>query len=282
MTLVPGTLRGPATPPMFYDILNEYRRFLGNDVWVDPLAFNIPVLNEFGHFSTPLTFTFDRIFFGKEDDTFDRATIVLTLFDLRIARLVGVRMVATDAPTVPGGTLVYEGKARNTDLRIFRIDDVNLGQYSPTRPRYVRTAADAIAAIKAAEFDPKLDVVVETEIASNLVLASSALVTVDRGPALVVHAASTKSSLLVLPFEYSHCLVLETAGGRAQLLPVNLQQVGLLFEGEVEARIAYRFGLFHNSGCRAEDRRRADDLKLKEALVLNNRVTLTRERPRLW
>jgi hypothetical protein len=33
--------------------------------------------------------------------------------------------------------------------------------------------------------------------------------------------------------------------------------------------------------CRAEDRRRADDLNLKEALVLNNRVTLTRERPRL-
>lgn len=71
MTLVPGTLHGPATPPMFYDILNEYRRYLGNDVWVDPLASNIPVLNEFGHFSTPLTFTFDRIFFGKEDDTFD-------------------------------------------------------------------------------------------------------------------------------------------------------------------------------------------------------------------
>ena len=282
MTLVPGTLHGPATPPMFYDILNEYRRYLGNDVWVDPLAFNIPVLNEFGHFSTPLTFTFDRIFFAKEDDTFDRATIVLTRFDLQIARLVGVRMVATDAPTIPGGTLVYEDKARGTDLRIFRIDDVNLGQYSPTRPRYVRTAADAIAAIKAAEFDPKLDVVVETKIASNLVPARSALLTVDRGPALVVRATSSKSSLLVLPFEYSHCLVLEAVGGRAQLLPVNLQQIGLLFEGEVQARITYRFGLFHNSGCRAEDRRRADDLKLKEALVLNNRVTLTRERPRLW
>jgi hypothetical protein len=282
MTLVPGTLDGPATPPIFYDILNEYRRYLGNDVWVDPLAFNVPVLNEFGHFSTPLTFAFCRIFFGKEGDAFDRATIVFTRFDLRIARLAGVRMVATDAPTVPGGTLVYEAKAGSTDLRLFRLEDVNLGQYSPTHPRYVRSAADAIAAIKAAEFDPKLDVVIETEIAGHLVPASSALVTVDRGPAVTVRAASSGSSLLVLPFEYSHCLELEVRGGRAQLLPVNLQQLGLLFDKEVEARITYRFGLFHNSRCRAEDHRRADDLKLKEALILNKRVTVTRERPKLW
>jgi hypothetical protein len=282
MTLLPGTLDGPADPPMFYDILNEYRRYLGSDVWVDPLAFNIPMLNELGHFSTPLTFAFARTFFGREGDAFDRTTIVFTRFDLRIARLAGVRMVATDAPTVPGGILLYETKAGSTDLRLFRIEDVNLGQYSPTRPRYVRTGADAIAAIKAVDFDPKVDVVVEREIAGNLVPAHSALVTVDRGPTLIVRAASSSRSLLVLPFEYSHCLELDVAGGRAQLLPVNLQQTGLLFDNEVEARITYRFGLFHNSRCRAEDHRRADDLKLKEALIFNNRVTFTRERPKLW
>lgn len=282
MTLLPGTLEGSATPPMFYDLLNEYRRYLGNDVWVDPLAFNVPVFNEFGHFSSPLAFAFARIFFTKDGDTFDRTTVVLTRFDPRIARLAGIRMVATDAPGVLGGTLVYETKARSTDLRIFRIDDVNLGQYSPIRPRYVRTAADAIAAIKAAEFDPKLDVVVESEIAGNLVPASFADITVDRGPVLVVRAASPGKSLLVLPFEYSHCLELQSVRGRVQLIPVNLQQTGLLFDNEVETRIAYHFGLFHNSRCRAKDLQRADDLKLKEALILNNRATLTRERPRMW
>ena len=111
MTMVTETSAGPVSAPMFYDILNNYRRYLGNDFWVDPLAFNIPMLNEFGHFSSPMTFAFDRIFFGKEGDAFDRTTIVLSRFDLRIARLVGVRMVATDASTIPGGALVYEAKA---------------------------------------------------------------------------------------------------------------------------------------------------------------------------
>ena len=61
-----GNAKRARTPPIFYDILNEYRRYIGNDVWVDPLAFNIPVLNEFGHFSTPLTFAFDRSFSAKK------------------------------------------------------------------------------------------------------------------------------------------------------------------------------------------------------------------------
>jgi hypothetical protein len=282
MTMVPGTLAGPVSPPMFYDILNKYRRILGNDFWVDPLAFNVPMLNEFGHFSSPVTFAFDRIFFGKEGDAFDRTTIVLSRFDLRIARLVGVRMVATDASTIPGGALVYEAKAGDSDLRIFRIEDVNVGQYSPTRARQVRTAADAIESLKAADFDPKLDVAVEREIADHLVAATSSAITLDRGPALVVHATSPGRSLLVLPFEFSHCLDIDVTGGHGQLLPTNLQQIGLLFDGEIDARITYRFGLFHNSQCRIEDQRRADDLQLKEALVLYRRAQVIRERPMLW
>jgi hypothetical protein len=263
-------------------MLNNYRRYLGNDLWVDPLAFNIPMLNEFGHFSSPLTFALARIFFGKDGDEFDRTTVVFSRFDLRIARLLGVKMVATDASTIPGGTFVYGAKAGDTDLRIFRIDDVNLGQYSPIRPRYVRTAADAIAAIKAVDFDPKLDVVVESQVAADLVPATSSGVTVDRGPALIVRATSPNRSLLVLPFEFSHCLEMKVMEGQAQLLPVNLQQTGLLFDDKVEARITYRFGLFQDSRCRGEDHRRADDLRLKEALVQNDRATPTRTRPSLW
>ena len=282
MTIVPGSFAGPVSPPMFYDILNKYRRFLGNDFWVDPLAFNVPMLNEFGHFSSPITFAFDRIFFGKEGDAFDRTTIVLSQFNLRIARLVGVRMVATDALTIPGGALVYEAKAGDSDLRIFRVEDVNVGQYSPTRALQVRTAADAIESLKAVDFDPKQDVVVEREITDNLVAATSSTTTVDRGPLLIVHASSHGRSLLVLPFEFSHCLDIDVTGGHGQLLPANLQQIGLLFDGEIEAKITYRFGLFHNSQCRIEDQRRADNLQLKEALLLNKRAKFIRERPTLW
>src|SRR4029078_4943274 len=89
MTIVPAHLAGSSDPPAFYDAISDYRRYLGNDLWVDPLAYNIPMLNEFGHFSSPVTFAMARVFFGKEGDGFERATFVLSHFDLRMARLMG-------------------------------------------------------------------------------------------------------------------------------------------------------------------------------------------------
>jgi hypothetical protein len=82
----------------------------------------------------------------------------------------------------------------------------------------------------------------------------------------VVQASARSRSLLVLPFEYSHCLRLDAANGKARLVPVNLQQTGLLFQGSVEARIIYRFGLFADSGCRGDDIERANALKLHDVL----------------
>ena len=211
-----------------------------------------------------MSFVFLRSFFGKPDDFFEKTFFSLHAFDLRMARLMGVRMVATDAKDIPGGTLIYETKSGDADLRIFRIDDINLGQYSPTRPRRVSTAAEAITELRASDFDPKRDVVVEDAIPSGLVPATFATVTVDLGPTLVVQASSPGRSLLVLPFEYSHCLRLDVVTGGARLIPVNLQQTGLLFEGSTEARITYRFGLFGDAACRADDVRRADSLKLSD------------------
>jgi hypothetical protein len=120
---------------------------------------------------------------------------------------------------------------------------------------------------------------VESEIPTDLVPATSASVTVDRGPSLIVRATSQGRSLLVLPFEYSHCLRIKSAAGRPQLMPVNLHQVGLMFENNVVAEIIYRFGLFQESRCRRDDLDRADNLQLKEALVRNNRATLTNKQP---
>src|SRR5262249_24102893 len=149
---------------------------------------------------------------------------------------------------------------------IFRIEDINLGQFSPTRAHVVATATEAIGKLRASDFDPKRDVVVEDSIPSQLVPAMSASVAIDLGPTLVVQASSPGRSLLVLPFEYSCCLHLTAANAGARLIPVNLQQTGLLFEGSVEARITYRFGLFGDSSCRGEDVRRANSLKLRDVV----------------
>jgi hypothetical protein len=76
--------------------------------------------------------------------------------------------------------------------------------------------------------------------------------------------------------------VFDFGRGHAQLIPVNPQQTGLSFEESAEAKITYRFGLFQDSRCRGEDHGRADDLQPKEALIRDNRATLTHKAPALW
>ena len=119
--------------------------------------------------------------------------------------------------------------------------------------------------MKATNFDPRRDVVIEDELLADLVPADSASITVDAGPELHIRAASHGYSLLALPFEFSHCLRLHArAGTSARLLPVNLQQTGLLFDRQSEVSIEYRYGLFGDVQCRGADLDRANTLHLRE------------------
>ena len=112
-------------------------------------------------------------------------------------------------------------------------------------------------------FDPERDVVVEEQIDGNLVPAQSVSVVTDFGPTLTVRAELPGRSLLVLPFEFSRCLRIDSEEQEpARLVAVNLQQTGLLFDQHVSARISYRFGVFDHPQCRREDLARADRLRL--------------------
>ena len=236
--------------------------------YVALLPSGIPTANEFMHWTSPLTFVFLRAFFGHDRDIFHKQFFPLTAYDPKIARLMGVRMVISNVE-LSDGMLLHEQRAEDSDLRIYRLDGVNLGQFSPTRPVRVATAVETVAAMKAASFDPQRDVVVESELPANLVPAVSASITVDAGPKLHIRATSHGHSLLVLPFEFSHCLRLHAPmGTSARLLPVNLQQTGLLFEGQAEVWIEYRYGLFWNTQCRGTDLDRANALRLRELVEL--------------
>ena len=71
-------------------------------------------------------------------------------------------------------------------------------------------------------------------------------------------------SLLVLPFDYSHCLEVE-GEGLDQMIPVNLAQTGLVIHGKVMLDISYRYGLLKGTSCRKQDLERIKQLNLEEA-----------------
>jgi hypothetical protein len=103
--------------------------------------------------------------------------------------------------------------------------------------------------------------VVENDMPLDLVPAGPVSVTAEAGPKLRVRASSPGRSLLVLPFEFSHCLELSGTAG-ARIVPVNLQQTGLLFEREADVTLDYRYGLGRDS-CRTADLARAKALELR-------------------
>jgi len=265
VAVTPGA---PFRGRVLYTMKKYNRTALDNDLYNDLLPFGIPAVNEFNVWTSPLTFVFLRVFFGHDRDSFGKFFFPLTSYDPKIARLVGVRMVVTSVELFDG-VLLHEQKAEDSDLRIYRLDDVNLGQFSPTRPVRVATAAEAVAAMKATSSDPQRDVVVEGELPADLVPASSVSVTVEAGPQLHIRATSHGHSLLALPFEFSHCLRL-LAPASAYLLPVNLQQTGLIFEGQTDVNIEYRYGLFGDAQCRVTDLDRANALRLRELVSAPN------------
>ncbi len=261
---------GPNLNPLLNAVLgtleDHFGRYTGNDHWNDLLSLNIPVVGEYGQWATPTNFTFLRAFFGHKGDVFEKSMFVLRAYDQRAARMIGIRYVVTDAANVPGGMLVYERMTGDTPLRLFRIDDTNLGQYSPTKLTRVATAAEALAAIADASFDPQRDAVVEDDGPGNLVPATLQSLIVEAGPALHVRAVSPGTSLLVLPFDYSSCLRLKTMDGTpARLIPVNLQQTGLMFDRHTDVEITYVFGPLDHPACRGDDLARDDRLHLRDA-----------------
>jgi len=268
----PGDQWPGTQPGTTFDVLMvQYQQLFGNNHFIDLLGLSIPDATEYGHWTSPITFTLLRAFFSNPKDDVLKAYFPLRMFNARIARLMGVRMIVTDAEQLRDAQLVYEAKAGEAVLRIFQLDGVNLGQYSPVHGRVAGTAAEAINILSEDSFDPERDVVTEGDLRTRLVPATEAAVVTDLGPTLSVRAVSSARSLLVLPFEYSTCLRLKlNQSGSAELLPVNLQQTGLLFEGRINASIAYRFSPFDEPRCRRKDIERAERLRLRELVRKGN------------
>lgn len=165
---------------------------------------------------------------------------------------------------LPTEEQLYSGKAIDHTILVHKVAGANLGNYSPLRLVIADSAAAILDILRAPDFDARETAAVEDAIEGPIVTANSARVIFERGPRLIVKATAPGRALLVLPFEFSHCL--EAHGtGLERILPVNLAQTGLLVEGEVDVEIRYRYGLIKGPDCRKADVERIKRLKLREA-----------------
>jgi hypothetical protein len=242
----------------------------GNDMQSLGLwRFNIPTLFEVNAALTPPYFLMLTEFLSRPADWHSRGMVTFTRPNLPILTLWGVRFVISDfllAPAVeklqmdvdPSNPPYY-----NTPLRLHELPDANLGNYSPEDVIRADTAGEIIARMKDTEFNAKRTVIVETPLEGSFSPARDVTLTVVRG-GVDVRAIGGADSLLVLPAQYSHCWQIEGAPS-VSIFRANLLQLGVRFSGELNARLRFRFGLFWNSGCRLDDVKDMQRLRLSDA-----------------
>ena len=235
------------------------------DTMTDARALGVPVINEYGHWISPPTLALLAAAFYDVRDPIARAAQVPRVYRANLARVMGVALVVSDKP-IPGEKKLYEGFAVDHPFYIHEVADTNKGQFSPTRVSIASDAHDILDQLQAPDFDGQRLAVVEAPLDFDLVRAEDITVRLEKGPAIHVTGRGAGTSLLVLPFEFSHCL--EASGtGLDRIVPVNLAQIGLVVTGSFSVDIVYRYGLFAGTSCRKRDLERIKALDLEEAAV---------------
>jgi hypothetical protein len=124
-------------------------------------------------------------------------------------------------------------------------------------------ARDAINLLKNQNFDPRIHFTIDAPLETELVPATQASLIWEKNR-IRVSARSSKTSLLVIPLEFSNTLrihndTLSKANPAPRLLRVNVALTGVLFSGTLEATIVPQFGPFGGAMERFMDYYNAKD-----------------------
>jgi hypothetical protein len=223
--------------------------FTETDLWRS----NIPTFEEYGEWTTVQAHAFALRLLAPAGVKVQSNYLRAFTIDSDILRALGVRFVLTDAdaldrPAELRGSVTARGAPA---VRLFELNGANLGTFSPTQ--FVR--ADTVDEIAARIRDNKdrLDrvAVVSDDIPPTGAQARDAAITIERD-GIRLRAASDGPAHVLLPVQFSHCLAVVNAAP-VRLRRANLLQTLVSFEGAVDARIEFRFGLFADNACRLRD-----------------------------
>lgn len=223
--------------------------FTDADLW----RANIPTFEEYGEWTSVQAHAFAARLLAPGGVRAHTNYLRAFAIDTDLLRALGVRFVLTDAEAIGKSAILRDSTAVEGALgvHLFELENVNLGTYSPTQ--FVQAAtADAIVE-RIRENKNRLDqvAVVSNDVPPTTAHARDVVMTVERD-GVRIRATSDGPAHILLPIQFSHCLVVVN-GAAARLTRANLFQTLMSFEGAVDARIEFRFGLFADNQCRLRD-----------------------------
>ena len=250
----PGSREGVSDSTRYINAIGYFRihygeTFIDADLWRS----NIPTFEEYGEWTSVQAHAFAARLLAPGGLRGHTNYLRAFTIDTELLRALGVRFVLTEAetidkPAIPRGSISTRGAL---GVHLFELDNVNLATYSPTR--FVKAAtADAIVE-RIRENKNRLDqiAVVSDDIPSTTAQARDVAMLVERD-GIRIRATSEGPAHILLPIQFSHCLVVVN-GAAARLARANLFQTLMSFDGAVDARIEFKFGLFADNKCRLRD-----------------------------
>ena len=230
---------------------NEYH---WNGIW----SFDVPTLFEYTASMSPAYFRAVTRMLGVAKDRQIRNTVVLRRADAHALGIFGVRYIISDASlSDPFKLVMIEPTHDGEVLYLYEVPLANFGIHSPTVVKVATGFDDALVELDDPNFDESNSVLV-----FDAALAKTQLVRSDTQELRMepggyrVKATSPGTSVLVLPFEFSHCLRARgtnTKNGEPRIVRVNAMKTGLVFERSVDMKVEYFAGLFDNTFCRNRD-----------------------------
>jgi len=173
--------------------------------------------------------------------------------DPDILRMLGVRYIVTNVESLDDRAALRAAvTAPDTPgVYLFELSDANLATYSPTR--FVKAATADEIANRIRDNRNRLDqiAVVSEDMPPTNAKARNVAMTVELD-GLRIRAVSDGPAHILLPVQFSHCLRVVNSSP-ARLTRANLLQTLVSFEGALDARLEFHFGLFADNKCRLRD-----------------------------
>ena len=229
----------------------------------------IPTLEDNNHVVTPpFHYLLSRLL-SRPQDYHSRNWATLSALRPGLMAALGTRFVLSDR-RLEHAALTLRHEQKNGDgvwIYAYELDSPNVGNYSPTEAVVAADAPAMVVAMKDDSFDYRTRVVVEQDLPSGLVPASSGQLFYERGGARI-RGRSEGKSLLVVPLQFSHSLKIvknkSSDPASVELRRVNLLETGVLFSGTLEVKLAHVFGPFRGSRGRLEDIANCKRLGIRE------------------
>jgi hypothetical protein len=223
--------------------------FMDADLWRS----NIPTFEEYGEWTSVQAHAFAARLLAPGGLRGHTNYLRAFTIDTDLLRTLGVRFVLTDAETIDKSAILrgFSTTKGALGVHLFELDHVNLATYSPTRFVKAMTADAIVERIR--ENKNRLDqiAVVSDDIPATAAQARNVAMLIERD-GIRIRATSEGPAHILLPIQFSHCLVVVNESP-ARLARANLFQTLMSFDGAVDARIEFHFGLFAANKCRLRD-----------------------------